>query len=217
MMHHEHSDTRQLTLSCNSLSASQSGRILYKGLGFSLLEGSTLVISGVNGCGKSTLLKQIAAISQHQGELHWFDTPIRRTQDYERDMVYIGDTHGLYPELTVQEQLDYIAKQWGNPMLIDATIRYLEIEPYLNTQITSLSAGWKRRVALSRLLLIPSLLWLLDEPMMHLDSDGLVLLGGMIHAHAEKGGVTILTMPMIEATPSLYDTPVSTLMLEDFA
>ncbi len=217
MVHHPHTSERALAFSCQNLHAQQGGRLLYDDVGFSLLEGATLVISGANGCGKTTLLKQLAGMSAHEGTLTWFDEAVTNTDTYERDMVYIGDRHGLYPELTVEEQLHYIAKLWGNEMLIPAAIRYLEFEPYLGTRIAALSAGWKRRVALARLLLIPSLLWLLDEPMMHLDSDGLILLGGMINSHAEKGGITILTMPMIEATPSLYETPVSTLLLEDFA
>lgn len=219
-MHQSHSHhqpaAKKLALSCYSLSAAPAGYMIYENVGISLLEGAVCVISGANGCGKSTLLAQLAGLTQSQGRIEWFETKITSVTDYDRDMLYIGDNHALYPELTVAQQLDYLARLWGNRLLIPATIRYMQLEPYLDVRIGELSAGWTRRVALSRLLLIPSLLWLLDEPMMHLDEDGLLLLGGMLQSHSEKGGVSILTMPSLHPTPSLYDMPVSVLQLEDF-
>jgi heme exporter protein A len=175
-----------------------------------------MMISGDNGSGKSTLLRHIAGIAPHTGTCTWFDKPIHASADYERDMMYIGDKHGLYEDLTVSQQLHFFASHYGNTLLIDATIRYMECEPYLHTRISSLSAGWKRRVALCRLLLIPTLLWLLDEPMMHLDAHSIRLLGGLIQSHAEKGGACIMTMPYMDVAPAIYNTPVSLLRMQDF-
>lgn len=216
MMHHAHSQTRNALLSCENLKAAHSGRLLYHHVGFSLMEGACMVISGDNGSGKSTMLRQIAGIAPQYGECIWFDTMIKSAADYDRDMVYIGDKHGLYDTFTVSEQLHFFAKHYGNTLLIDATIHYLEFEPYLNINVSALSAGWKRRLALSRLLLIPSLLWLLDEPMMHLDAHSTTLLGGLIQSHCEKGGACIMTMPYMDINPVIYDTPITLLHMHDF-
>lgn len=202
---------------CQDMAAQQRGTLLYAGLGFTLMEGAVLVISGENGLGKTTLLKQLAALTPAiNGEVHWFQTRITSCRDYGQDMVYIGDTHGLYPELTVEEQLQYFSRVYGESMRLDATIHYMKLQPHLDKRISELSAGWKRRVALCRLLLIPSLLWLLDEPMVHLDADGAQLLGGMMHSHAESGGITILTLPQTAHVPTLQNVPVHVLQLADF-
>ncbi len=216
MMHHAHSHTRNALLSCENLGASYGGRTLYDGVSFSLVEGACMVISGDNGSGKSTLLRQIAGMETQSGQCLWFEHPVNSTADYDRDMLYIGDKHGLYEDFTVSEQLDFFANHYGNKLLIDATVRYLEFEPYLNTPISALSTGWKRRVAMSRLLLIPTLLWLLDEPMMHLDAHSTTLLGGLIQSHCEKGGACIMTMPYMDVQPAIYDTPITLLQMSDF-
>ena len=176
------------------------------------------MISAANGVGKTTLLKQLAGFTRPEcGSVRWFDTPITSAQGYGGDMLYLGDVNGLYPDMTVREQLVYFANGWGEKERVPATLRYMQLDPYGEAKIAKLSAGWKRRVALSRLLIIPALLWLLDEPTVHLDAVACELLGGMIHSHAERGGLTIMTMPQMDTVPTLHNTPVNILRLEDFS
>lgn len=204
-------------LTCEGFSAQQGGIPLYEQVGFCLKEGAVLMISAGNGVGKTTLLKQLAGLTRPEsGVLKWFNTAITSPQDYDGDMLYIGDKDGVIATLTVREQLQYFARSWGEEARLPACIHYLELTPYLEAQVGTLSAGWQRRVALARLLLIPALLWLLDEPTVHLDAHAAGLLAGMIHAHAERGGVAILTAPTSSNPPSIVSTPVSILELQDF-
>jgi heme exporter protein A len=205
--------------SCEKMGMQRGGVPLYANVGVCLREGAVLIISAPNGCGKTTFLKQCAGlIPTHEGSIEWFGRRITSPRMYDGDMLYVGDTNGLYPELTVAEQLAYFASAFGEKMRLPAAIRYLALEPYQETRIAQLSAGWKRRVALARLLIIPALLWLLDEPFVHLDTHACGLVAGMIHSHAERGGVTLMTMPHMEgAVPRLPHTPVSVLHLADFS
>ena len=203
--------------SCHQISAQRGGITLYERVGFSLNEGAVLVVTAPNGIGKTTLLGQCAGFGGlHGGALHWFGASVVSPHSYDGDMLYLGDTNGLYSELTVAEQLTYIARVFGEKERLSATVRYLELEPYMDMHIATLSAGWKRRVALSRLLLIPALLWLLDEPFAHLDGHAQQLVIGMIHSHAQRGGITILTAPHMEKPLHVHNTPVSLLQLTDF-
>ncbi len=221
MVQSSHTLTRQTTnaapFSCCHMQAVHAGIPIYSGVGFSLLESAILVISAGNGVGKTTLLKQLGGfMPAGHNEVQWFGTSISNPASYEGDMLYIGDKNALYAELTVREQLHYIASQYGQPERLEPSFHYMQLDAYLDMPMNQLSAGWRRRVALCRLLLVPALLWLLDEPMVHLDTQGAKLLSGLLHSHAERGGITILTMPHMDASPSLYNLPVSVLHLEHF-
>ena len=217
MVHSTHTHPLKSVFSCENISAERGGVPLYEQVGFCLSEGAVLAITAPNGIGKTTLLGQCAGFTTARGgSIEWFGHAITSARSYEGDMLYLGDTNGLYPELTVGEQLTYFARAFGEPQRLAATVHYLEFAPYMDIRIASLSAGWKRRVALARLLLIPALLWLLDEPFAHLDAHAGGLVMGMIHSHAQRGGLTILTMPQMETAPRLSDLPVSVLQLTDF-
>ena len=59
--------------------------------------------------------------------------------------------------------------------------------------VRHLSQGQKRRVALSRLVLSPARLWVLDEPYVAMDESGIHLLADLIGDHVEAGGLVVLT------------------------
>jgi heme exporter protein A len=198
------------------LSAQFFGDNIYSALSISLTESAILAIKAPNGTGKTTLLKQIAGLHHlDSGEIRWRDKSIKTMKDYHRELIWIGDAHGLIPHLTVAEQLEYIAKMWGEVQRLPATIHYLELSTFLSNKISELSSGWKRRVAIARLLLIPASIWVLDEPFNHLDEHATYLLGGLISSHADKGGITIFSAPQ-NNLPKLPNHNIISLELLDF-
>jgi len=62
--------------------------------------------------------------------------------------------------------------------------------------VSELSAGWQQRVALTRLITIPTGLWLLDEPMANLDAHGVSLLQALIQSRLEQGGIIVIATHM---------------------
>ncbi len=204
-------------LSIHNLSAQMNGNALYDGVSLSLTEGAVLAVVAPNGTGKTTFLKQLAGL-QHieSGEVRFGSKIIRRLEDYDRQCIWQGDAHGLIPNLSVMQQLDYIATLWGLKARLPAAIHYMQLKPYLQHQVSELSSGWKRRVALMRLLLIPAKIWILDEPFNHLDEAGAHLLCGLLNSHADSGGVAIFSSPDMRNLPQLPNHRVNVLELIDF-
>lgn len=193
-------------LTCTGLACRRQGRMLFSSLGFSLLEGGVLLVVGRNGCGKTTLLRRLAGLSEGEGEV---TRPER--------LLYIGHKDAVKGEATVEANLRFWAELAGEEMLLPAAIHYFGLEFYLDVPCNQLSAGWRKRVALARLLTNPAELWLLDEPYTHLDDEASRLLGGLIESRVRKGGAVVMAAHHLPpgALGGLQHCPV--LRVEDFA
>jgi heme exporter protein A len=154
--------------------------------------GQLLALHGSNGSGKSTLLKTIAGLLPiQQGSITYNEAwPI------EPRPVYFGHKRGLSPSMSVIDNVAFWAKASGHPELIDAAMHYFDLTDIPDARVDSLSAGWQQRVALTRLITMPSGLWLLDEPTSNLDSDGISLLHSLMQTRLEQGGIILVATHM---------------------
>jgi heme exporter protein A len=80
----------------------------------------------------------------------------------------------------------------GSAPAARSALAAFDLERIANLPARFLSAGQRRRLALSRLALMPAALWLLDEPSTSLDSEGAERLLAAIAAHRAQGGIVIL-------------------------
>ncbi len=195
----------QSLFSCERLACSRQGRVLFAGVGVTLLEGGVLLVVGRNGCGKTTFLRCVAGLMPAQGSI---EKPDR--------LLYLGHADAVKPEATVLQNLLFWAELDGEAMLLPAAIQYFGLEPFLDMPCRLLSAGWKKRVALARLLTHPAALWIMDEPYAHLDEEGVALLGGLIQGRVRKGGAVIMAVHHL--VPGALGDVVgpSVLHIEDF-
>ena len=174
-------------LECVDLRYEVGGRSLFDGLSFTAEAGDILWIKGKNGAGKSTLLRLIAGIIRpDSGRILW---PRPR-----HETVYLGHKPAIKHAFSVYEMLAFWASLYDSTQLLNAAIQYFELEPFLELPCDHLSAGWRQKLALSRLILQPAILWLLDEPASHLDDHGVELLQALISSRKEQGGIILLAM-----------------------
>jgi heme exporter protein A len=101
----------------------------------------------------------------------------------------VGHQDATKPGLTVAENLKFAATVSGRS--ISAALECLRLTPLAAQPARRLSAGQKRRLALSRLMLSNARLWLLDEPTLGLDTGSIGLFGDMLAAHRKAGGMVI--------------------------
>lgn len=183
-------------LEAQNLSCIRNDRGLFEHLKFALEAGEMLVVEGPNGCGKTSLLRILTGLRLADGgEVLWRGEPIDRLAgDYYEQVSYVGHHDGVKQELSCLENLR-LARAMGIPsrMDLDDVLEQVGLYAYGETEVGSMSAGQKRRLALARLLATDSMLWILDEPFTSLDRQSMVAFGALFERHLRDGGIIVMT------------------------
>jgi heme exporter protein A len=171
---------------------------LFKGLNFTLQPGELLHLRGKNGAGKTSLLRTICGLTvPASGEVLWKGENIRSLRDeYNRGLTFLGHLNGIKGELSALENLRISSSLSGEKIpenqIVDA-LRQMGLGGREDLPTKVLSQGQKRRVALARLLITKTVLWVLDEPFTALDVHAIDVLKGLIARHIQAKGLAILT------------------------
>ncbi|KPJ89106.1 MAG: heme ABC transporter ATP-binding protein [Gammaproteobacteria bacterium SG8_11] len=185
-------------LTASNITCSRGDRTLFRDLSFSVAEGELLHLKGKNGSGKTTLLRSLCGLFlPDNGDIRWKGTAIHTLgEDFLGDVVYLGHQNGIKDDLTALENLSISAVLDGDEAdenQIGRALDQIGLRGYKDLPTRVLSQGQKRRVALTRLLLTRSPLWILDEPFTALDTGAVDLLQGIIRDHTARGGMIIIT------------------------
>ncbi|MBA3536447.1 MAG: cytochrome c biogenesis heme-transporting ATPase CcmA [Tatlockia sp.] len=182
-------------LELSALSFDYHDKPLLTGVQFSLAAGQLLHLRGANGAGKTTLLKLLAGLLQPlTGEIRYDGKDINKNLSaYQRKLCYVGHKAGINPLLTVRENC-YFDLHWGRRVLtFDYLIEGFGLQDLSDEPCFLLSAGQRRRVGLLRTAMTDASLWLLDEPLIALDTAAIETLMTCLENHIEQGGQVILT------------------------
>jgi len=171
---------------------------LFSGLSFELVAGELMQVQGENGSGKTTLLRTLCGfVEPVEGKVLWSGQDISEWDDtYHEQMCYLGHLNAIKDELSAIENLQMSAGLAGfNVSEQDAlaVLRRMGLRRKEHLPVRVLSQGQRRRVALSRLLVGDSKLWILDEPLTALDVGAVGLMQELIGEHLSNGGMVIFT------------------------
>lgn len=135
--------------------------------------GSLVKISGPSGAGKTTFLNLIAGLtSPDSGQILvdneiWLDTSAKiNLNPQKRKCGFVFQDYALFPNMTVQQQLEYATK---DQELIQGLLYFGRLEPFIKHKPAQLSGGQQQRLAILRALAIKPKLLLMDEPFSALD------------------------------------------------
>jgi ATP-binding cassette subfamily F protein uup len=165
-------------LSCESLEKSYGVKPLFTDLSIGLCEGDHVGLIGPNGSGKSTLLKILAGL----------EDPDRGTRSVRRQLRigYVPQEPSFAEEHSVEDALSQVLLDDGlDPHEQGACIaKALSLGGFARSDqsVSTLSGGWKKRLAIARSLMLEPDVLLMDEPTNHLDVEGILWLEGLLKA-----------------------------------
>ena len=166
-----------------------------------------LVLLGPSGCGKTTTMRMVAGLEEPtEGEIWIGDDIVNDMAPRERDVAMVFQNYGLYPHMSVRENIGYPLKVRGvkkdeAKRMVDAAAAKVELGPYLDRRPGHLSGGQRQRVALARSLVRTPRVFLMDEPLSNLDAKLRVTMRAELkHLHHELRITTIyVTHDQMEA------------------
>jgi multiple sugar transport system ATP-binding protein len=166
-----------------------------------------LVLLGPSGCGKTTTMRMIAGLEEiTEGEIWIGDRLVNKLEPKDRDISMVFQSYGLYPNMTVYENIRFPLKVRRIPQdqhheRVMKAAAMVELEPFLERRPAALSGGQRQRVALARAIVREPNAFLMDEPLSNLDAKLRVSTRAQIKNlhHALKTTTIYVTHDQIEA------------------
>lgn len=174
--------------------------------------GETLGVFGANGAGKTTLLRLLATLqplATGKGSVLGADLTTDDRYDVRPRIGYVGHVPGLYPELTLAENLAFTADARGiGHDEADKALATVGLAGASTRLADRCSHGMQRRAEFARVLLASPDLLLLDEPHSALDRDAVDLVDAIVAQTVARGGAAVLVSHDRDRVASLSDRTV---------
>jgi len=135
-----------------------------------------LVLLGPSGCGKTTTMRIIAGLEDAtSGEIWIGDRMVNRLEPKDRDVAMVFQSYGLYPNMTVWENIRFPLKvRKADPATheerVQRAVDMVELNDFTHRRPAELSGGQRQRVALARAIVREPTVFLMDEPLSNLDA-----------------------------------------------
>ena len=168
-----------------------------------LYEGERVTLFGANGSGKSTLLKLMAGITTVDRGKVGFLRNFRWTR-----IAYVPQAGGVYPELSVRDNLDMRRRLFGLkpvPPAKSSVVDALSLGDVIEKRISELSGGYQRLVSLAAALQTEPDWLLLDEPFAGVDAEKRAVLDYLL-----EGELTSDLSLLVECSPDEGDSHFNT-------
>ncbi len=179
-------------------------RQVFDGLDFRIEDGGCLMLTGPNGAGKTSLIRLMAGLARPAaGTIAWDGKPIDEApQAHAARLAYVGHLDAVKSAFSVAENLaTWAGFRCRPPLPIDRALAAFGLQRMADMPARLLSAGQRRRLALARLTALPARLWLLDEPTVALDADGVAAILAAIADHRAAGGMVAMSTNVAVGVP----------------
>jgi ABC-2 type transport system ATP-binding protein len=179
------------------------------GVSMAVPAGSIFGLLGPNGAGKTSSIRMIMNITApDSGEIHLFGHP-RRTEDLKR-VGYLPEERGLYPKMTVMDQLVFLGeirglKRRGLMPRITQWLERVQLGGWGGKKVEELSKGMQQKVQLIGTVLHEPDLLILDEPFSGLDPINQELFRELLLEYRKQGKSVVLSTHGMELAERMCD------------
>ncbi|MBB5018296.1 ABC-2 type transport system ATP-binding protein [Chitinivorax tropicus] len=185
-----------LAIDVSGLNKRFGDKHVVRDLSLQVRQGEIFGFLGPNGSGKTTSIRMLCGLltpDSGQGICLGYDV-IRQSADIKRQVGYMTQKFSLWDDLTIAENLEFVARMFGMPnrqQAVDAALVELGLAGRRSQLAGTLSGGWKQRLSLAACLLHRPRLLLLDEPTAGVDPKARRDFWEEIH-RLSAAGITIL-------------------------
>jgi ABC-2 type transport system ATP-binding protein len=185
-----------IAIDVEHLRKSFGDKVVVNDLSLTVRRGQIYGFLGPNGSGKTTTLRMICGLltpDGGRGTCLGYDILTQR-DELKRHVGYMTQRFSLYEDLSIQENLEFVARVYGVPDPVQAAkgaIEHLGLRGRERQLAGTLSGGWKQRLALGACILPKPAVLLLDEPTAGVDPKARREFWAEIHELA-AGGMTVL-------------------------
>jgi ABC-2 type transport system ATP-binding protein len=181
-------------------------------LSFSVEAGAVVGFLGPNGAGKTTAMRAVFGLTDlDAGAVRWNGAPV--TAGERRRFGYMPEERGLYPNMLVGDQLEYLGRLHGMTRLeagraATGWLERLEIADRATSKVEALSHGNQQRVQLAAALVHGPELLVLDEPLAGLDPAGIDAIGAVLQERARAGCCVLFSSHQLDLVEDLCESVV---------
>lgn len=195
-------------LSVNNVTKKYGKVIANENISLQIADGQIAVLLGPNGAGKSTIIKSIIGFLKYQGSVT-VDGLLNKSIEAKRIMGYIPEIPSLYPNLTVDEHMEFVARAYkldNYKEYKEELLRRFELDDKKKKFGDELSKGMQQKLSICCGLLPKPKLILFDEPMIGLDPHAIKELKSMLLELKQQGASILVSTHMIDSIEELWDT-----------
>lgn len=177
---------------------------------FQIPDGSITVLLGPNGAGKSTVIKSVIGFLKYDGIIT-VDGNYNKSLEAKRLLGYVPEIPSLYPNLTVGEHLDFIAKAYKIKDYKDykqELLERFELGDKIKKFGDELSKGMQQKLSICCALLPKPKIVLFDEPMIGLDPHAIKELKNIFNELKENGASLLISTHMLDSVDMLWDKTI---------
>ena len=176
-------------------------------LTFTIPDGTITVMLGPNGAGKSTAIKSIIGFLKYDGRIT-IDGMDNKSLDAKRIIGYVPEIPALYPNLTVMEHMEFIARAYklkDYKDYADELLERFELADKKKKFGDELSKGMQQKLSICCGLLTKPRMILFDEPMIGLDPHAIKEIKKVFQELREAGATILVSTHMIDSIDELWD------------
>lgn len=195
-----------ISIETKNLEKKYGNNIAVNKINLSINEGELFSLLGVNGAGKTTTIKMLSCLSKPtSGEAFILEFNIKKDQYKIKSILNISPQEtAIAPNLTVRENLDFIAGIYGIPYQdrikkVNDTIKEFKFDNISEEKSITLSGGWKRKLSIAMSIITEPKILFLDEPTLGLDVLARRELWNLIKSLKKKVTIILTTHYMEEA------------------